>query len=206
MKNIFFLLLFSFTIFTCQTQIEHPLVAKYNVQYEATKRQMIANKSDITRLIKQLPLNYQSAIQKGITAIEKYDLNDFLKNEKMNEEGLLMLFNSVNQFLENIEGTRNFKATAEQTEIYDLFKNRLEENKKYVDPFIAAGEKSKDPNQLSSALFLKKVIQYDIHEFVQNTFIGKEEFEKTFTEVNESWEEFISNLILISGESELLGK
>lgn len=206
MKNIFFLLLFFFLIFTCQTQTEHPLVSKYNVQYEATKRQMIANKSDIKRLIQQLPPNYQTAIKKGITSIEKYDFNDFLQKEKMNEEGLLMLFNSINEFLENIEGTRNFKATAEQTEMFNLFKSRLLENKRYVDPFIVASEKSKDPNQLSSALFLKKVMQYDIHEFVQNTFIGNDEFEKTFMEVNASWEEFISNLIMIAGDSEYLGK
>lgn len=205
MKNLHFFLITLF-IFSCQTQSENPLVGKYNVQYEATKRQMIANKPDITRLIQQLPPNYQSAVQKGITAIEKYDLSGFLQNENMNEEGLLMLFQSVNQFLENIEGTRNFKATAEQTEMYNLFKSRLEENKGYVDPFIAAGEKSKDPNQLSSALFLKKVMQYDIHEFVQNTFIGKDEFEKTFTEANENWGDFISNMIMITAETELLGK
>ena len=206
MKNLFFLFLFSFSIFSCQTPTENPLVAKYNVQYEATKRQMIANKSDVTRLIQQLPPNYQSAIQKGINAIEKYDLAAFLKDEKMNEEGLLMLFQSVNQFLENIEGTRNFKATAEQTEMYNLFKTRLEENKRYINPFIAAGKKSKDPNQLSSALFLKKVMQYDIHEFVQNTFIGKDEFEKTFSGANENWEDFISNMIMITEETDFLGK
>ena len=117
-----------------------------------------------------------------------------------------MLFQSVNQFLENIEGSRNFKATAEQTKMYNLLKNRLLENRKLVDQFIAACEKSKDPNQLSSGLFLKKVMQYDIHEFVQNTFIGNDEFEKTFTEVNENWGEFISNMIMIAAETELSGQ
>ncbi len=202
MKNFFSVFLFSLTIFSCQTQTENPLVAKYNVQYEATKRQVIANKSDINGLIQQLPPAYQSAIQKGIIAIEKYDLNEFLQSENMSEEGLLLLFQSIDQFLNNIKATRNFKAKAEQKEMYNLFKSRLEENKRYVDKFIAAGEKSKDPNQLSSALFLEKVMQYDIQEFVQNTFIGKEDFEKTFTEVNENWDEFISNLIVIVGESE----
>ena len=206
MKYLFLLLSFSF--FSCQnqTKTENPLVAKHHVQYEATKSQVMANKSDITRLIQQLPLNYQSAIQKGITSIEKYNLADFLKKEKMDEQGLLMLFQSINQFLENIEGTRNFKATAEQTEMYNLFKNRLLENRRFVDPFIAACEKSRDPNQLSSALFLKKVMQYDIHGFVQNTFIRKDEFEKTFTEVDENWGDFITNMMMITAGAELDGK
>ncbi len=208
MKNFHFLLLLSFFIFSCQTQnqTENPLVAKHQVQYEATKSQMLANKADILRLIQQLPSGYQNAIQKGITSVEKYDLATFLQNEKMGEEGLLMLFQSVNQFIENIEGTRNFKATTEQTEMYNLFKNRLMDNKRFVDPFIAVCEKSKDPNQLSSGLFLKKVMQYEIHEFVQNTFIGNDEFEKTFTEVDENWEDFINNMMMITAGTELSGK
>lgn len=208
MKNLYFLLFLSFFFFSCQTQhqTENPLVAKHQVQYEATKSKMLANKSDILRLIQQLPPGYQNAIQKGITSIEKYDLAEFLQNEKMGEEGLLMLFQSVNQFNENIEGTRNFKATAEQTEMYDLFKNRLIENRRFVDPFIAVCEKSRDPNQLSSGLFLRKVMRYEIHEFVQNTFIGNDEFEKTFTEVNDNWADFINNMVMITAETELSGK
>ena len=207
MKNLHFLLLLSFTIFSCQTQnqTENPLVAKHQVQYEATKSKMLANKNDILRLIQQLPPGYQNAIQKGITSIEKYDLATFLQKEKMGEEGLLMLFESVNQFNENIETTRNFKATAEQTEMYNLFKNRLIENRRFVDPFVAVCEKSKDPNQLSSGLFLRKVMRYEIHEFVQNTFIGNDEFEKTFTEVNENWVEFMNNMVMITAETERLG-
>ena len=208
MKNLSFFLLLSFFIFSCQTQnqTENPLVAKHQVQYDATKSKMLANKSDILRLIQQLPPGYQNAIQKGITSIEKYDLAEFLQNEKMGEEGLLMLFQSVNQFNENIEGTRNFKATAEQTEMYNLFKNRLIENRRFVDPFIAICEKSRDPNQLSSGLFLRKVMQYEIHEFVQNTFIGNDEFENTFTEVNDNWADFINNMVMITAETELSGK
>lgn len=206
MKNLLILCLISLVFFSCQTQTENPLVAKYQTQYDTTKSKMLANKSDILQLIQQLPPNYQTAIQEGITSIEKYDLATFLKNEKMEEEGLVMLFQSINQFIENVEGTRNFKATAEQTEMYNLFKNRLIENKRFVDPFIAACEKSKDPNQLSSGLFLKKVMQYDIHEFVQNTFIGNEEFENTFTEMDENWGEFISNVMMMTAESELSGK
>ncbi|MFK8008643.1 MAG: hypothetical protein AB8H03_19955 [Saprospiraceae bacterium] len=206
MKNLYFLFLISFVIFSCQTQTENPLVAKYQTQYKATKSKMLANKTDILQLIQQLPVSYQNAIQKGITSIEKYDLATFLENEKMDEQGLQMLFQSINQFIENIEGTRNFKATTEQTEMYNLFKNRLIENRRFVDPFIAICQKSKDPNQMSSGLFLKKVMQYDIHEFVQNTFIGNDEFEKTFIEVNENWGEFISNMMMITTETELSGK
>ena len=194
MKSLHFFLLATFFILSCQTQTENPLVAKHQAQYDLTKTQMLANKSEILRIIQQLPPGYQDAIQKGIGAIEKYDLAEFLKNEKMNEEGLLQVFESINEFLENIEGTQNFKATTEQTEMYNLFRNRLIENTKFVDPFIAACEKSKDPNQLASGLFLKKVMQYDIHNFVQNTFIEKEEFEQTFSEVNENWDEFITNI------------
>lgn len=208
MKNLHFLLLLSFVIFSCQTQTktENPLVAKYQAQYDATKSQMLDNKSDILRLIQQLPPGYQNAIQKGITSIEKYDLAGFLQNEKMEEEGLLLVFQSVNQFLENIEGTRNFKATTAQTEMYNLFKNRLIENARFIDPYIAVCEKSKDPDQLSSGLFLRKVMQYDIHEFVQNTFIRNDEFEKTFSEVNENWAEFMNNMVMITAETELSGK
>ncbi|MFK7775087.1 MAG: hypothetical protein AB8F94_23300 [Saprospiraceae bacterium] len=208
MKYLYFLFFLSITILSCQTQsqTENPLVAKYQTQYEATKSKMLANKPDILRLIQQLPLEYQDAIQKGIISIEKYDLAGFLQNEKMDEENLLMVFESINEFLEDIEGTRNFKATAEQTEMYNLFKNRLIENRRFVDPFIAVCEKSNDPNQLSSGLFLKKVMQYDIHEFVQNTFIGKEAFNKTFAEMNESWGDFIANMMMISAETELSGK
>ena len=77
MKNLHFVLLFSFFIFSCQiqNQTENPLVAKHQVQYEATKSKMLANKSDIIRLIEQLPPGYQNAIQKGIASIEKYDLS-----------------------------------------------------------------------------------------------------------------------------------
>ena len=200
-KHLFFFL--SFSIFSCQTQSENPLVAKYNAQYQASKRQLIANKSDITRLIQQLPFDYQAAIYSGITAIEKHDLTDFLKKEKVEEEGLLMLFQSVDQFLEDIEATRNFKATTTQTEMYNLYKNRLIESKSIIVPYIAACEKSKDPNQLSSGLFLKKVMQYDINGFVQNTFIGKDEFEKTFKDVNENWEGFIDLLMMENFRTEL---
>ena len=167
---------------------------------------MLANKPDIIRLIQQLPKGYQRAIEKGISSIERYDLITFLENEKLDEEGLLMLFQSVEQFLENIENTHNFRATMEQTEMYNLFRNRLIENGRFIDSFITICEKSKDPNQLSSGLFLKKVMLYDIHDFVQNTFIGNDEFKKTFMEVDENWEDFISNVMMLTAENDIIGK
>lgn len=206
MNNLLFFFFFSLLLFSCQTQTENPLVAKYHIEYEAIKSQTMAQKSDIIRLVKQLPPNYQNAIQQGITAIEQYDLSEFLQKEKMNEEGLSLLFQSIRQFLEDIEKTKNFKATANQTEMYNLFKKRLLENKKSIDPFIAACEKSNNPDQLNSGIFLKKVMQYDIHQFVQNTFIGTNEFENTFSEVNQNWDEFITNVMMINMETELLRK
>lgn len=206
MKNLHFFLFLFFSIFSCQTQTENSLVAKHQEEYNLIKTQIRSNKSDIIRLTQQLPPSYQDAIQKGISSIEKYDLAEFLQKEKMNEEGLLMLFQSINQFIENIEATLNFEATTEQIEMYNLFKSRLIENKRYVDHFIAACEKSNDPNQLASGLFLKKVMEYDIYRFVQNTFVEKEEFEKTFTEVNENWEEFLVNIMEVASGVDLSEK
>ena len=59
---------------------------------------------------------------------------------------------------------------------------------------------------MSSGLFLKKVMLYDIHEFVQNTFIGNDEFKKTFMEVDENWEDFISNVMMLTAENDIIGK
>lgn len=192
-KIIFFFTILLF-IFSCQNTSNQSLAQKYHTQYEVAQQIVKENQSDFSILIQQFPPEYQDAIKKGMASIEKYNLLEFLENEKINEEGLLQLFLNIDQFVISIEETKNFVATIEQEELYNSFQNQLLTNKKDIEEYIEVMKKSSDFSKKQNARFLKKVMENDIQTFVQTTFISIGELEKSLSEVNNHWEEFIANV------------
>lgn len=174
------------------------LKSKHNVRYLSITEKINHYRPGIDVLLKQLPAKLGKDLEKTMNLVQNNDLDAFVGRTRMNEDNLVLFFESVENFTERIEQSRKFVPNESHRDVYRQVRKNITENRALVEPFIAKINNPDDPQELSLKLVLRKILKYErLSDFLADSVVTEEEYNVRMKEYNDKWS---SLMIMIASD------
>ena len=196
MKKGFFLL--AVFIFGCSQ-----MTNKYEPRYNLIKEKIRNNRKNIESMLSQLPHNYQREMKESIDLVESNSVIGFLNKTKMSNQNFELFLKSVEKFISRLEAAKSFVPDKSQRELYDELRRKVLEREEDVRKLIESLRNSNNVPDITLKVFLTKILNCEIEEFLSKSIMTEEEFDKQIKDFIENWELFETRLALMNFDKEL---
>lgn len=192
------ILLFGIMIFGCG-----PSTNKYQPRYQAIKEKIIKNRSGIESMITHLPETHQRKMSESMELVVTNDIAGFLRETKMSNQNFELFMKSVENFMLRWDTAKEFVPNDAQKRLYAEVKTKILSQEEEVRKYIKTIENSEEFSDISLKSFLNNMLAYEITEFIHQSLVTEEDFDKNFLEFKDNWSEFISTVIVLNLAEEL---
>ncbi len=200
MKLVFKLSMLVLFFISCS---ENPLVTKYDKSYTTIKNQLIERSDEFDHALSLMPESFAAKVNLSRTAIINNDLDQFIKQERLNEAKLSSMIDGVSKFIALLDERKNFRPSEAQTKMYNDLRAKMLEKEEMFRTYISNSAKMDDMQMKATATFLSKILDHDVNGFLAKSFTNDEDFSMKMNDYTQNFDEISANVFMTNKSVEL---